>query len=204
MLEFVELIAVVASGLFGVLLARQKRMDFVGVFSVACCTAFGGGTLRDLFLDRHPLFWIENGHYPVIVFAMALASGLMKKVRRRTIERALHLPDALGLGLFSITGVSYALAAETNLFVAALLGVITGAFGGVISDVICNEVPSLFRSAPLYATCSFTGCLVYIGLDYFGFAESIAVGSGIAVIVVFRLAALRWDLRLPEADAGED
>ena len=98
MLALVELIAVVSSGLFGVLLARQKRMDLVGVFSVACCTAFGGGTLRDLFLDRHPLFWIENAHYAVIVFGMALVSGILRKVRRATLEKVLHLPDALLTG----------------------------------------------------------------------------------------------------------
>ena len=203
MLGFIELIAVVASGAFGVLMARQKRMDFVGVFSVACCAAFGGGTLRDLFLDRQPLFWIENGHYPIIVFVMAAVSWLLKKVRRRTIEKFLHLPDALGLGLFSITGTGYAMEAGTGLFVAVLLGVVTGAFGGVISDVICNEVPSLFRAAPLYATCSFVGCWVFILMEHFEFVEWLTLSVSIGVIVAIRLVALRWDLKLPEADVGE-
>ena len=203
MLGFIELMAVVAGGAFGVLMARQKQMDFVGVFFVACCAAFGGGTLRDLFLDRQPLFWIDNERYPLIVFAMAAMSWLLKRVKRATIEKFLHLPDALGLGLFSITGAGYAIEAGTGLFVAALLGVITGAFGGVISDVICNEVPSLFRAAPLYAICSFVGCWVFLGLDRVGAPEAVVLGVSIGVIAVFRLAALWWNLRLPEADTGE-
>jgi uncharacterized membrane protein YeiH len=178
-------------------------MDIVGVYTVACCTAFGGGTLRDLFLARHPLFWIENSHYPVIVFVMALLSGLLRKVHRPILERYLVLPDALGLGLFSITGAGFAHQAGTSPFVAALLGTITGTFGGVISDVICNEVPSLFRAAPLCATCSFTGCWVYLGFLHFHGSPSGAAIAGSAVIVLFRLAALHWNIRLPEANPTE-
>jgi uncharacterized membrane protein YeiH len=178
-------------------------MDIVGVYTVACCTAFGGGTLRDLFLARQPLFWIENSHYPVIVFGMALLSGLLKKVRRRTLEKFLALPDALGLGLFSITGAGFAHEVGTSPFVAALLGTITGTFGGVISDVICNEVPSLFRAAPLCATCSFTGCWVFLGILHFGGPSSVALIAGIATIVLFRLAAVRWNIHLPEANPTE-
>jgi uncharacterized membrane protein YeiH len=84
-LQFIELLAVISAGTFGVLLARRKGMDFVGVFSIACMTAFGGGTLRDLFLDRHPLFWIQNDHYPLIVFLLALLTSI-----RRTIPRVLE------------------------------------------------------------------------------------------------------------------
>lgn len=192
---FLELLAVLSSALFGILLARRKGMDFVGVFSVAFCTAFGGGTLRDLFLDRHPLFWIANAHYPVLVFAMALAATLFRRIPP-ALEHALLVPDAVGMGLFAIVGTAYALAAGTSLFVATLLGVITGTFGGVIGDIICNEVPSLFRPAPLCATCAFTGCWTYVGVGAIGGGESLATGLGIVVTVLFRLAALRWNLSL--------
>lgn len=197
MLQLIELMAVIASGTFGVLLARRKSMDFVGVFSVAFITAFGGGTLRDLLLDRHPLFWIQNAHYPVIIFALALATSLLPRIHGG-IERLLNLPDALGLGLFSIVGTAYALQAGTSWFVASLFGVITGTFGGVIGDVVCNEVPTLFRSAPLYATCSFTGSWVYLLMAQWPVTVHAAAPAGIAVVVLFRLAALRWNLRLPE------
>jgi len=204
-LQFIELLAVIAAGTFGVLLARRKGMDFVGVFSVACMTAFGGGTLRDLFLDRHPLFWIQNHHYPLIVFALAIATSLARKIPK-VVERALYVLDALGLGLFSVVGAGYAMEADTSWFIASLLGTVTGTFGGVIGDVVCNELPSLFRSAPLYATCSFLGCWVYLLLRTAFPDQFIAIGVGIVAIVLLRLVALYWNIRLPEfspADADD-
>ncbi|MCO6459471.1 MAG: trimeric intracellular cation channel family protein [Pirellulaceae bacterium] len=201
MLQYIELLAVIAGGTFGVLLARRKGMDLVGVFSVACMTAFGGGTLRDLFLDRYPLFWIKHDHYPLIVFGLALASSAVRKIPQ-TLEKALYLPDALGLGLFSVVGTEIALEAGTSWFLAALLGTITGTFGGVIGDVACNEVPSLFRSAPLYATCSFAGCWIYLLLDWLAVEPLLAVVIGLTSVVLMRLAALYWDIRLPESSPG--
>lgn len=197
MVQLIELLAVISSATFGVLLARRNRLDFVGVFSLALIVAFGGGTLRDLFLDRHPLFWIKHAHYPVIVFVLALVTSFVPKLPS-SVNKILYLPDALGLGLFSIVGADYALESGTSWFVAALLGVVTGTFGGVIGDVICNQVPSLFRSAPLYATCSFVGCWLYIlsGLTPIGAAIRLAVA--VAAIVVLRLIAIRWNIQLPE------
>ncbi len=201
-LQYIELLAVISSGTFGVLLARRKGFDFVGVFSVALMTAFGGGTLRDLFLDRHPLFWIEHDHYPLIVFGLALATSLVRRIPV-WVEKILYLPDALGLGLFSVVGVGYALAAGTSWFVAALLGTITGTFGGVIGDVVCNEVPSLFRTSPLYATCSFVGCWVYLLLVNAIPQPIMAVAAGILVTVLMRLGALYWNICLPEFSAPD-
>lgn len=197
MLQVIEFLAVIAGGTYGALLARRKGMDFVGVFSIACMTAFGGGTLRDLFLDRQPLFWIQHGHYPLIVFGLAIGVSLFRRVPR-LVERALSLPDALGLGLFSVTGAGYALEADTTWFVAALLGTITGTFGGVIGDVVCNEIPSLFRPTPLYATCAFSGCLAYLLLEAAGQPQYLTVGVGIAVVVILRLMALYWNISLPD------
>lgn len=193
---FLELIAVVASAAYGILRARQKEMDLVGVFSVAFITSFGGGTLRDLFLDRNPLFWIRHDEYPVIVFVLALGTSLIRRLPRR-LEAALNIPDALGLGLFSIVGTGHALEAGTSLFVASLFGVVTGTFGGVMADVVCNEVPRLFRPAPLYATCAFSGAWVFLLLRPLPLGPGIAEIAGIAVTVLFRLAAVRWGLRLP-------
>jgi uncharacterized membrane protein YeiH len=200
MLQLIELLAVISAAVYGVLLARRKEMDFVGVFSVALVVAFGGGTLRDVLLDRTPLFWIQHAHYPVLVFSLALAATLARRwtVWQRWAERWLFLPDAFGLGLFSMVGAGFALEANTSLFVASLFGVMTGTFGGVIGDIVCNEVPSLFRPhSTLYATCAFVGCWVYLLLDQFNLPQSITLWSGILTIVVLRLIAVRWDLRLP-------
>lgn len=196
MMPIVEILAVISGAIYGVLLARRKEMDFVGVFSVAFMTSFGGGTLRDLLLDRHPLFWIQYPWYPVIVFVVAAPVSLIRRVPAG-IERILHLPDALGLGLFSIVGTRIALDAGVDPFVAILFGVITGTFGGVIGEIVCNEVPSLFRpGTPLYATCAFAGGALLVLLDWLGVADSIAFAVSATVVVVLRLLALRFRICL--------
>lgn len=196
MYQVLELLAVVTSAVYGMLLARQHRMDFVGVFTLALIVSFGGGTLRDLFLDRHPLFWIHQYHYPIIVFVLALLASSVPSVPEK-IERWLSLPDAIGLGLFSVVGALAALEANTSLFIAVLMGVITGTFGGVIGDVVCNRVPSLFGTAPLFATCSFVGCWFLFLIQWFGISNQYAVPASVTLIVLFRLAALKWSWTLP-------
>jgi uncharacterized membrane protein YeiH len=199
MFQLIELLAVLAGATYGVLLARRHRMDLVGVFSVAFIIAFAGGTLRDLFLDRHPLFWIKHDEYAVIVFLLAFVASVLPSIPS-AVERWLVVPDAIGMGLFSVVGAGFAIEAGTSMFIASLLGVVTGTFGGVVGDVVCNQIPSLFRpSTPLYATCSFIGCWVFLLLRTTGVQELIAVASGLSICVVLRFAALRWNLCLPAA-----
>lgn len=196
MMLVIEVVAVISGAIFGVLLARRKQMDFVGVFSVAFMTAFGGGTLRDLLLDRHPLFWIQYAWYPVIVFAVAAIASVIPKIPAG-IERFLYLPDALGLGLFTILGTEIALDQGTTRFVAVLFGVMTGTFGGVIGDIACNEVPTLFRpSTPLYATCAFVGGWVLVIGKWLGLPSTVCFATAATIIVVSRMIALRFKLCL--------
>ncbi len=193
--------AVIASAIYGILLACRKEMDMVGVIAVAFAVAFGGGTLRDLCLDRTPLFWIENDHYVLIVMVIAIAGSLIPSLISHT-RRFLALPDAIGMGLFTITGAGYAMEAGTSMFIAAILGVVTGTFGGVIGDIICNEIPSLFRPAPIYATCSFAGAWVYLLLEQTPLDHSYNIVAGVAAVVALRLAALKWSWSLPASRAG--
>jgi uncharacterized membrane protein YeiH len=199
MLYTIEIGAVVASGLYGVLLGCRKGLDAVGVFTIAFAVAFGGGTLRDLLLDRQPLFWMANDHYLVVVFVLALIGSVWPRLVARC-EKLLPIPDALGIALFSITGAAYAIEAGHSPIVASILAVITGTFGGVIAEIICNEIPSLFRSAPLQATCSFVGAWVYLVMElYLPVPHAAAVWTAFAVIALWRLAALRWNWQLPNA-----
>jgi len=194
--QFIELLAVIASAVYGVLLARRHNMDFVGVFSLAFIVAFGGGTLRDLLLDRHPLFWMREHHYPVIVFAISFATFIIPRIPKRT-ESWLRVPDAFGLGLFTVSGTTAAIDAGTSFFIAVLLGVVTGTFGGVIGDIVINRVPSLFRSAPLFATCSFVGGWVYILLNAIAATSDYAAPIAITFTVIFRLASIHYQWLLP-------
>lgn len=196
LIQIIEFLAVMSAAVFGVLLASRKGMDFVGLFSVALAVSFGGGTLRDLFLDRHPLFWIANEHYVILVFAFALAGAVLPRLITR-LERFLPIPDAMGMALFTVVGADYALELDCPLFVASIIGVITGTFGGVIGDVICNEVPSLFRPAtPLYATCSFAGSWAFIGSSTLQLSEPVCMSLGAGTAFVFRLLSMRYGWRL--------
>lgn len=196
LIQTIEFVAVMVSAIYGILLASRKEMDFVGLFSVAFAVAFGGGTLRDLFLDRHPLFWIAHGHYAIWVFAFALLGAVLPNLLHR-LEQYLPIPDALGMALFTVVGTSYALDHYVPLFVASLIGVITGTFGGVIADIICNEVPSLFRPATtFYATCSFAGSWAFLLADQGGLKASFSMMIGIVVTFAFRLLAIAFDWKL--------
>ena len=200
MYQAIELSAVIAGATYGVLLARRHSMDFVGVFCLAFIVAFGGGTLRDLFLDRHPLFWIREAHYPIVVFGIALGTSLIPRFPN-SIERYLSIPDALGLGLFSIAGTTAAIDSGTSWFVASMLGVVTGTFGGVIGDVVCNRVPSLFRAAPLFATCSFSGSWAFILLDQLPAAQNYAATIAIIFTIAFRLLSIQLNWQMPQFEA---
>jgi uncharacterized membrane protein YeiH len=192
----IEFLAVVAAAVYGVLRAARQGMDLVGVFTVACVVSFGGGTLRDLFLDRHPLFWIANPHYVAVVLGIAVAGGLIVR-HVRHLRPLLLVPDALGMGLFTMAGTSIALESGAHPFLAAILGTITGTFGGVLGDIVCNEIPTLFRPAPLCATCSFAGAVIWLGLRPLGWNEPASMITGAAVVVLLRLAAVRWNWQLP-------
>lgn len=200
----IEYGAVISAAIYGVLLAHRKGLDFVGVFAVAFVVSFGGGTLRDLFLDRTPLFWVANQHFAILVFTLALTGTLFPRLAER-LESWLAVPDALGLGLFTVMGTRYAMEADTPLFIAAILGVVTGAFGGVLGDVICNEIPRLFRPAPLYATCSFSGAWVYILTHRFlALPEDLCSLSAVIATVAFRLVAVKWAIQLPATGGPPD
>jgi uncharacterized membrane protein YeiH len=198
LLQVVEACGIVAFACSGFIEARRKKMDLVGVFTVAFITAFGGGTLRDLLLDRRPLFWVEHQEYTLLVFLLALAAiPFLRHIRTSMAEKLIIIADAFGLGLFSAVGASLAKDAQMPVFVSAMMGVITGIFGGVLRDVICNEIPLVFRRGHLYATCSFIGCWVYLGLDWLHASQAVAIIASILATSVLRLVAVRFDLKLP-------
>ena len=201
-LNLVEILGVLAFAMTGIFEARRLKMDFIGVSSVAMITAFGGGTLRDLFLGRHPLFWIENWPFAAAIFALSLVSVLVLKQIRSRKNRALQLVvtifDALGLGLFSVLGVVITLQVYPKLyFIAVLMGVVTGCFGGVLRDIVGNKVPTVFQKSQLYATCSFAGCVVYLPFHWLGLPEAVSIPISAAVTFAVRMLAVKYNIHLP-------
>lgn len=195
----IEVLAILAFAYSGVIEARRNGFDYVGVLTVAIVTAFGGGTLRDVLLDRHPLYWIQHWEFLVYIFALTAVELILLRYNKDfSSNRTLMLIDALGLGLFCASGVGIALEMKIPLLPAALIGVITATFGGVLRDVLCNQKPQLFQpTEPLYATCAFLGAWSYILLHWLGFPPALALIVCIVVTFLLRVLAVRLNLRLP-------
>jgi uncharacterized membrane protein YeiH len=194
----VELAATAAFALAGIMEAARKRLDAVGVCVVGFLTAFGGGTLRDLLLDQRPFFWVRHVEMLWGVLALCVLAMLFLRHRHFDLtERAIQWPDALGLGLFAATGVHQALLLELPAVVAVLMGLITGVFGGVLRDVVCNEIPSAFHDHRPYAVCAFVGGWVYVGLWQVDAPGWVALMVCVAVTAGLRGVALWRNWQLP-------
>ena len=199
LLYWVGLSAVAVFALTGVLDAGRKNMDLVGAVMVGTATALGGGTVRDLLLQR-PVFWLGE---PVYLY-VALATTLIVFFAVRGLRlppRLFLVPDAIGLALFTIVGTQIALDWHAPWLAASLLGMITGIFGGVVRDVLCNEVPLVFLRGELYASAAWAGALVMIGLQALGLAPVIAAWAGMASILGIRLIAMAFRITLPTYSA---
>ncbi|MCW5636181.1 MAG: trimeric intracellular cation channel family protein [Rubrivivax sp.] len=200
-----EAVATLAFALSGLIEAARKRLDAVGVVVVAGLAAFGGGTLRDILLDRRPFFWVQHAAWLWALLALCVAAMLFMRARHLApTERAMQWPDALGLGLFCAGGTQVALAAQMPAFVAVLMGVVTAAFGGVLRDVVCNEVPRAFSDHRPYALCAFAGGWVTVGATAAGAAAELALVGGAVVATALRAGALAADYRLPAWRAWDD
>jgi len=194
----IEVAATIAFALSGLIEATRKRMDVIGVFSVTFVSAFGGGTLRDVLLDRRPLFWVQHQEYVWLVLALTLTAPLLLRARRhQLVDKVMLVADAFGLGLFAISGASLALVAGMPAIIAVLMGAITAVFGGVLRDVLCNEIPKVFHDHRPYTLCIFIGCPVFLGLHALDVAPQISTGAGICTITGLRLLAVARGWRIP-------
>ena len=195
LLYWVGLAAVAVFALTGVLDAGRKNMDLVGVVMVGLATALGGGTVRDVLLQR-PVFWLSDQVYLVVALATTLI--IFFAVRGlRLPPRLFLIPDAIGLALFTIVGTQIALEWHAPWLAASLLGVITGVVGGVVRDVLCNEVPLVFVRGELYVSAAWLGTLVLIGLQALAVSPVIAAWAGMATVLGIRLAAMAFRITLP-------
>ncbi len=190
-----DLLGIAVFAISGTLAAWRKQMDGFGVIVLATVTAIGGGTLRDLILDS-PVIWLSNNSYFLAIF---VAAGLtILAVRNRLVipNNTLQIADAIGLAFFVIMGTQKALDHGTSGFVAIMMGTMSGVCGGMIRDVLCREIPMVFRGELYAITCIFGG-LVYVQLLGFGVAQMPAMLAGMAALLTLRLAAIRWHLTIP-------
>jgi uncharacterized membrane protein YeiH len=193
-----EVIGTLAFALSGLIEAARKKLDLVGMAMVSGLAAFGGGTLRDVLLDRRPFFWFENEIWVWIIIAICLGSIFFLRSRHlEPTERAMQWPDAIGLGAFTAGGTQLALSAGVPAVISVIMGVLTAIFGGVLRDIVVNEIPKAFSDHIPYAVIAFTGGWVVVGLNLLNVEAFVAVAVGAIFTIVLRVLALLLGWRLP-------
>jgi uncharacterized membrane protein YeiH len=180
----------------GALAAGRRALDPIGVLVLAIVTATGGGTLRDVLMNRHPIFWIADPSFITVSVVAAAATWLWVR-RFPPPDKALQYADALGLAFFSIAGACIAETAGLSPFICVIMGALTGCAGGLIRDVLVAEVPLIFRQSELYVTACLAGIIVYLLLGATGMAPQWSSMAGSATIALIRLASIRWKIVLP-------
>jgi uncharacterized membrane protein YeiH len=194
-LYLLDLIGVAVFAVSGVLVAARSGMDLLGGLALAALTAVGGGTLRDVLLNRHPIFWVRDARYLLVILTTAALAMLYLECFPPPGYGFL-IADALGLALFAISGAQIAEAANLPWLVVVLMGTITGTAGGMLRDVSSARVPLIFLQ-DLYATAAIAGIVAYLVLKKLGTPRSIAVSVGVLVILLMRWLAVAWGIHLP-------
>lgn len=200
-LVIIEIIGTFAFAISGIRLAAFRNFDWFGAYTVGLVTAIGGGTLRDVLLNIPP-FWMQTWIYLAVTAAALMVVILFRKMLVSN-NRMLFLFDTLGLALFVVIGIQKSLAADYPMWVAIVMGVITGSFGGVLRDILINVQPLFFRK-DIYATACIAGGVVYWAASAIGAAPTVSQSLCGATIIILRTCALRWNWSLPvlHYDAG--
>lgn len=194
-----EYIGTVAFAISGAVAAGRKRMDLVGAVVLACMVAIGGGTVRDVILDE-PVFWIETPSFLVVGAVTGLAVALLARWHppdRLGRFRIVQASDAIGLAVFVVVGTGVAIDAGAPLLIAATMGVLTGVGGGIIRDMLANDVPDVLRNGQFYATAALAGAAVYAALIWFDVPRTVAFWVPIVVILAIRFASIKFGWGVP-------
>ena len=194
LMDVIFYVAITAEAMTAALAAGRRKMDWFGVCLIACVTALGGGTMRDLFLDHYPLYWVENPYILLLTCGAAVVTIAIARVVDK-LRWPFLLLDGLGLVVFTIIGCNIAMEVGVHPVIVLVSGMVTGIFGGILRDVLCNDVPLVFRGE-LYATVSIvTGAIYILGLGA-GFPADFVVLAAIAVGFPLRVLAIikKWEM----------
>ena len=190
-----EVLGTIAFAISGVITATKKRMDLFGILIIATVTSVGGGTLRDLLIGKSPVSWLLDSTFVYIIVATTIV-GIIFRKQLRYVRRSLFLFDTIGIALYTVTGVEIALLINLDPVICVALGTITACFGGVIRDILCNEIPVIFRKE-IYASACIAGGTLYVIMHHYGIAAGVnAVVSGL-VVVIIRTLAVVYEVQLP-------
>lgn len=190
-----DILGTAAFAISGTLVAIKKRLDPFGVFIIAFVTAVGGGTLRDVLTGTLPVGWMQNTNY---VYTIIIATIFAILIRNKIgyLSKSLFLFDTIGLGIFTIVGTEIGIQKELSPLICIALGTITATFGGVIRDILCNEIPVIFRKE-IYASACIIGATAFILLNNFDISENVNYITTTFTVIIVRLIAVKHKLSLP-------
>lgn len=198
MFYLLDIIGTMAFALSGALTAMNKRLDPFGILIIAFVTAVGGGTLRDVLIGRTPVGWMLNLNYVYVVFIGYILAILFRK-RFDKLRKSLFLFDTVGLGVFTLIGLEKGISIGLHPIICTALGTMTACFGGVIRDILCNEIPVIFRKE-IYATICILGGIVFFMLKKGNFPDELIQLVTSLVIIIVRLLVVKFNWSLPTLD----
>jgi len=193
--HFLDLLGTAAFAISGALFAMNKKMDPFGVFIIAFVTAVGGGTLRDILIDRNPITWMGDLTYVYVIFAAVVFAILLRK-KIAYLSKSLFLFDTIGLGIFTIVGTEIGIQNDLHPIISVSLGMITATFGGVIRDNLSNEIPLIFHKE-IYATACIIGSVTFLILNQFHINQDTVYIITTLMVITVRLIAVKFKLKLP-------
>ncbi len=195
MYYLLDIFGTIAFAISGVLIAMNKKMDPFGILIIAFVTAVGGGTLRDILIGETPVSWMKDMNYTyVILFSTVLAVLIKQKINY--LRTSLFLFDTIGIGLYTVVGVEKGISAGLHPIICVALGTISACFGGVIRDILCNEIPIIFRKE-IYATACILGGFSYFALRNLPVDDNIIFLTSGIIVIVIRLIAVKFKIALP-------
>ncbi|TPV33943.1 trimeric intracellular cation channel family protein [Paucihalobacter ruber] len=200
-LQIIDILGTIAFAISGVLVALNKKLDPFGVFIIAFVTAVGGGTLRDVLIGQVPVFWMKNLTF-MYVIAGATIFAVIFRNKLDKLRRSLFLFDTIGIGLYTVVGIEKGILADLHPIICIALGTMSACFGGVIRDILCNEIPVIFRKE-IYATACIVGGIIFFMLEALTnlSTDILFLIVGLVVIAV-RLAAVIFKISLPTLYKG--
>lgn len=191
-----DILGTIAFAISGALAGIEKRLDFFGVFIIALVTSIGGGTLRDLLIGTTPVSWMLNLQTFYIVIVSTIVAIIFRK-RLNIFRSSLFLFDTIGIGIFTIIGIERGLNAELSPIICILLGTITACFGGVTRDILCNEIPVIFRKE-IYATACLMGGVMFFILEFLHLNNDFIYIATAGTIILIRLLAVKYHWSFPQ------
>lgn len=199
--QILDILGTIAFAISGVLVALNKKMDPFGVLIIAFVTSVGGGSLRDVLIGIQPVSWMTNMTYVYVIFGATIFAVVFKN-KLNYLRKSLFLFDTIGIGLYTVVGIEKGIVADLHPIICVSLGTMTACFGGVIRDILCNEIPVIFRKE-IYATACILGGLTYFLLrEFMADTNFVFVIAG-TIVIVIRLLAVKFKISLPSLYKNE-